>query len=95
MFKIKRKGKITEMDGVKVGMIVEVNDDIFEIIDIRAESWGNSFSYIAKGRSLGHGDDYDHNLFLCSNFYEHVINNLVKVINDGEEIQPGELPDKC
>jgi hypothetical protein len=86
MFKIKRKDHITEVNGVKIGMIVEVNGELFEITSIRAESWGyDVFKFVAKGRAIPDVDGYEHNLFLCENFYEHVINNIVKVVNDGTE----------
>lgn len=94
MFKIKRKAPILEAHGVEVGMIVELNNEIFEIVAIRAESWGgNTFEYIAKGVKIGDASNDIHNLFLCSNFHTHVINGIVKLLEGGEKVQPSKLSD--
>ena len=93
MFKIKRTNRLVEMKGVRVGMIVQIYNNIYEITTIRTESWGKDSTFIACGTAVNTPDNKtEYNLFQIDNFYDCVLNGTVKVLDDG--IQSEQIPEE-
>jgi hypothetical protein len=89
MFKIKRVPEevILQMNHAKVGMILDIQGERFEITGFRKRPWGNNtYEYVGIGVKVS--DNKIHDLFLCKHFLEYLITKHIVLIHDGEEVQP-------